>query len=152
MAKQSQQSCDELNKAQLSIYVANKTEQGYITPQSLTNGLTGNPTKSGNPPLQPGNIKPDGLSYIMLNVIGGCYRYDSEYGYEIVNSPTTGTALFNLPNGSTWTIEWNIDPNDSSKCYVTFTPEDDTYSFQGVNSPSSTMDCHYQYDVVVALG
>ncbi len=114
--------------AQITVNMTNSTGDGPITLQSVTFPDSGI-IIYGNPPLVTTVILAGATVNNALLATGG--NLGSTY-YQ-----TKGTCIFNLPNGDTLTITWDIVPFGlSSQSDISITTSSNTYEADGKDSPS----------------
>lgn len=136
----------------ITVNMTNNTQQGPITFSSFAFlGETGGKFSPNGPPFAAAtNIQANGTSvqalyangYVASGFVDGvpldCY----------VN--TSGTGVFNMPNGDTLTVTWDLDAESDDNKMPTFTPSSISYDYSGIESPTITNGNDYVFDIVIS--
>lgn len=127
----------------ITVNITNNTEQGPITFNSFSfcndTGLGFSP--DGPPYTVATNIQADGTAVQAL------YAYGYLAGIEVL---TSGTAIFNLPNGDLLTIEWELNPESDENKTPTLTPSSNTYNCAGISTPTISNGNDYVFNVAIS--
>lgn len=137
----------------ITVNVTNNTGQGPITFNSFSflNETKGKFSPNGPPFQVPCNIQADGVTVQALYSEGYIYTKGSPYGTpEYAKIDASGTAVFNMPNGDTLTIIWDLDPKSDDNKTPTFTPGSDVYNYAGISTPIITNGNDYEFNVTIS--
>lgn len=137
----------------ITVNITNNTGQGPITFNSFSflNETKGKFSPGGPPFLVPCNIQANGVAVQALYSEGYYYTTGSPYGTPESHKITAaGTAVFNMPNGDTLTIIWDLNPESSSNKVPTFTPSSDAYNYAGISSPVISNGNDYVFNVAIS--
>lgn len=137
------------NTAGLIINFKNSTGQGYVTLNGWDNGDDSPPTDDGNPPVSNPAVA-NGANERIIDVNGGKYWVSTMYGGYYIYVNTKATSTWNMPNGTTLEIEWNIDPNDSGNNYCYFKNLNGAYTLSGTENPTES-EGTYTYNVTLTM-
>lgn len=135
---------------QLTVNLTNNSGQGYVTYNSATNGVGSPPVSQGNPPLI-GHSVGSGETKTILNVVGGEYYAampGTGAGWQAL--PSEGNVSFNIPNGTAFTIDWNLSPGSVSSDDVRFENVDPSYKLVGDDNPTISLN-HITYNLHLQL-
>lgn len=121
----------------IQVNITNNTGKGPVTFNtfSFLEG-TGNAFNANN--SQP---------FTVTNVIGNGTTAPALYaqGYS---ASTTGTGIFNMPNGDTLTISWNLKAGGSN--VPTLSPSNNKLVYTGLTNPVVSNTSNYVFNVVVS--
>lgn len=136
----------------ITVNITNSTGQGPITFNSFSflNETKGGFGPGGPPFLVPCNIPSNSIAVQAL------YAKGYTYGAEANGIPytglvyTSGTGVFNMPNGDTLTVVWDLNPESSNNKTPTFTPSSDAYNYSGITNPVITNGNDYVFNVSIS--
>jgi hypothetical protein len=134
----------------ITVNLTNNTGQGPVTFNTFSFlGETGGKFNPNGPPFMIStNIKADGTTVKALYAEGYMYT-ESVMGTPLdyyVN--TSGTAIFNLPNGDTLTIVWDLS-DVGSNSQPTLTPTGNSYIYSNISSPVINGN-DYEFNVIIS--
>jgi len=129
------------------VNITNNTGQGPITFNSFSFlNETGKKFSPDGPPFTVAcSIPSNGTPLQALYSEGYIYgnpSYDGVYA--------DGTAVFNMPNGDTLTIIWDLDPSSNDNKTPTFTPSSNAYNYAGISSPVINNGSDYVFNVAIS--
>ena len=136
----------------ITVNISNNTQQGPITFNSFAflDETGGKFSPNGPPFTAVTNIQDDG------NQVQALYAYGFTASEIVEGTPldtyvnTSGTGLFNMPNGDTLTITWDLAPESDSNKTPTFTPSSDNYDYEGISSPTITNGNDYVFNISIS--
>ena len=132
----------------IRVNMTNNTGQGPITFNtfSFLENTGGDFNAGGSQPFTINTIIEDGTTVTPALYGQG---YSGYYDGDDTFSPTIGTAVFNMPNGDTLTISWNLAPNVTNNV-PTLSPSSNTYTYTGLTNPSTSDHTNFVFDVSVS--
>lgn len=133
----------------VTVNISNNTGQGPITFQQcdfLTN-TGGSFHPSGNPPIVTNPTIQDGQSLEAYNIVG---IYDPDQGSS--NTNVKGNVVFNLPNGSTITISYDLNAiyEAGINSPPTFTTTTDSYTIDGTTPVADSSNFNFTFNLVIS--
>jgi hypothetical protein len=136
----------------ITVNLTNNTGQSPITFNTFSFlEETGSKFTANAPPFMVScNIQSDGISAKALYAKGYSYvgmGFGTTAYYSVV---TSGTAIFNMPNGDTLTVIWNLNAMLSENPTPTLTPTGNNYTYSGIASPTITNGDDYVFDVIIS--
>lgn len=136
----------------ITVNITNNTGQGPVTFNTFSFlGETGGKFSPNAPPFMvPANI-PDNNTAVKALYAEGYTYVEYAMGTPLnyyVN--TSGTAIFNMPNGDTLTIIWDLNADSSNNKMPTMTPSSNNYNYSGISNPTITNGNDYMFNVIIS--
>lgn len=133
----------------VTVNISNNTGQGPITFQQcdfLTN-TGGSFHPSGNPPIVTNPTILDGQSLQAYYIVG---IYDPDAGYT--DTIIKGNVVFNLPNGSTMTISYDLNAIYEAGLNTppTFATTTDGYTFEGTSPVADSSNFNFTFNLIIS--
>ena len=134
--------------ASLTVALTNNTAQGAITFGLLSFSESLNP--SSYPPVIINTVVDGDTQTILIAASESIINYSGTPPQPVQggNPVTEGFAVFNLPNGDTLQITWDLDADDASNSMPSIVPSSDYYSISGLTNPV-VKNNYYTFNIVV---
>ncbi len=132
----------------ITVNITNNTGQGPMTFNSFTflNETKGKFNPNSVPFTAACNIQSNGVAVKALYAEG--FKYDEGYASGTIN--TSGTGIFNMPNGDTLTVIWDLKADSTDNKTPTFTPSSNAYNYAGISSPVVSNGNDYVFNVAIS--
>jgi len=131
----------------IKVNITNSTGQGPITFNTFSFlETTGGDFNAGGQPFTVVTIIEDSSSESPALYGQG---YSGYYDGDSTFSATAGTAIFNMPNGDTLTITWDLMPGATNKV-PTLSPSSNTYTYTGLTNPTTSDSANFVFDVTIS--
>lgn len=132
----------------ITVNITNNTEQSPVTFNSFSflNETKNKFSPNSVPFIVACNIQANGVAVQALYAEGYSTKDYSDVGLVV----TSGTGLFNMPNGDTLTIIWDLNPQSSKNKPPTCTPSSNAYDYEGISSPVITNGDDYVFNLVIS--
>lgn len=131
----------------IKVNITNSTGQGPITFNTFSFlETTGGDFNADGQPFTIVNVIEDGSSASPALYGQG---YSGYYDGDSTFSATVGTAIFNMPNGDTLTITWDLMPGGKNHV-PTLSPSSNTYTYIGLTNPTTSDSENFVFNVTIS--